>query len=139
MAHGWDQDALDALQTRRVAASTASGATISTSAKGSKHRNRKVVYKGLSFDSEKECARFQDLELLAHVGAIRDLRRQVSFDLFAPNGERICKYIADFCYFSLEHGREVIEDTKSAWTRRLPVYRIKCKWMAAQSQPISEV
>ncbi len=106
--------------------------------KPSKHRNRKCVVEGISFDSEKEAKRWQDLRLLERVGAIRNLQRQVSFDLYASNGERICVYRADFVYESLELGRLVVEDTKSEWTRRLPVYRIKAKWMAAQGTPVTE-
>ena len=174
MAHGFDQDWLDARQkTRqthppaaRIAPSSTIGPitcprcgkacgnrvdeatrqTISCQfchypkpVKPSKHRNRKTAYKGILFDSAKEAARYQTLALWEQVGAIRDLRRQVSFDLYAPNGERICQYRADFCYFSLESGKQVIEDVKSPWTRKLREYRIKAKWMAAQSNPISEV
>jgi hypothetical protein len=112
--------------------------TIVPPAKPSKHRNRRASYKGLQFDSEKELARFKELELLEQVGAIKDLRRQVSFDLYAANGERIARYVADHVYFSLELGKEVIEDSKSEWTKRLPLYRLKAKLMAAQGTPITE-
>lgn len=105
----------------------------------SKHRSRKTVLDGLTFDSAKEAKRWQELTLLQQVGAIRDLRRQVWFALYAPNGERICSYVADAVYWDLATNQEVREDTKSGWTRRLPVYRIKAKWMAAQGRPITEV
>ena len=138
MAFGFDQAWLDARQKPQQPPKSARGATIGQP-KVSKHRNRKTVLDGLTFDSAKEAKRWQELSLWQQVGAIRDLRRQVSFDLYAPNGERICQYRADFCYFSLESGKQVIEDVKSPWTRKFREYRIKAKWMAAQSNPISEV
>jgi hypothetical protein len=107
--------------------------------KPSKHRNRKVAYEGLVFDSEKECRRWQELVLLERVGAIRNLQRQVDFDLWACNGERIARYRADFVYDSLELGRTVIEDTKSPHSRTLRDYRLKFKLMRAQGQTITEV
>jgi len=105
----------------------------------SKHRATKTVLDGLTFDSAKEAKRWQELKLLEHVGAIRDLRRQVSFDLYACNGERVARYVADAVYWSIELGREVVEDVKSPHTRRLPVYRLKLKLLRAQGVNISEV
>ncbi len=138
MAHGWTSEDLNALQRRRQTAQAPRGEAIAP-AKVSKHRSRKCVLGGLTFDSEKELRRWQELLLLEQVGAIRNLRRQVSFDLWACNGERIARYVADAVYWSLEFNREVREDTKSDWTRRLPVYRMKFKLMRAQGTPITEV
>ena len=139
MAFGFDQAWFDARQKRRPAPAQAVREAIGTPAKASKHRNRKTAYKGILFDSAKEAARYQELELLETVGAIRDLRRQVDFDLWACNGERIAKYRADFCYFSLELGRQIIEDTKSPHSRTLRDYRLKFKLMRAQGTSITEV
>lgn len=135
----WGQIQANLAAGRARTAQAAPQATIATPAKASKHRNRKTILGGLTFDSAKEAKRWQELTLLEQVGAIRDLRRQVSFDLWGINGERVARYVADAVYFSLELGCEVREDTKSDWTRRLPVYRLKAKLMAAQSQPITEV
>lgn len=126
-------------QNDRQEATIAPPATIATPVKASKHRNKKASYKGFTFDSAKELARYQALELLQQAGAILDLARQQSFDLYACNGERIARYVSDFTYYSLEYGKHVIEDSKSEWTRRLPVYRLKAKLMAAQGTPITEV
>ena len=114
-------------------------AAIASQPTPSKHRNRKCIVGGIAFDSEKEARRYQELRLLEQVGAIRDLRLQVSFDLWACNGERVARYVADFVYWSLEYGKTVVEDVKSPHTRKLPVYRLKCKLMAAQGTPITEV
>ena len=108
-------------------------------AKTGKHRNRKTVVGAITFDSAKEAKRWQELSLLEQVGAIRDLRRQVSFDLYGANGERVAKYVADFVYHSVEANCLIREDVKSEWTRKLPVYRLKAKLMAAQGQKITEV
>jgi hypothetical protein len=135
---GFDQAWLDARQQPREGRSGSIPATLKAP-KVSKHRNRKTVLDGLTFDSAKEAKRWQELSLWQQVGAIRDLRRQVSFDLWGINGERVARYIADAVYWDIAKGCEVREDTKSEWTRRLPVYRLKAKLMAAQGQPITEV
>lgn len=65
-------------------------------------------------------------------GRIKQLRRQVTFDLHAANartGERIvvCRYRADFTYW--EDGVFVVEDAKG-W--RTEMYLLKRKWMEAE-------
>lgn len=102
----------------------------------SKYKSRKVEIDGLKFDSKKEARRYLDLKAELAAGTISDLRLQVSFPL-AVNGATICRYVADFVY--VRDGRTVIEDVKSAFTRKLPVYRIKAKFMAAIGKPITEV
>jgi hypothetical protein len=93
-----------------------------------KYRNKKTVIDGISFDSSKEGRRYQELLLLERTGVIQNLRRQVRFPL-SVNGQLICTYIADAVY--TENGHEVVEDTKSPVTRKLPVYRIKYKLLRA--------
>ena len=56
-----------------------------------------------TFDSKRECERYQALALLERSGIIRDLQIQVPFELIPKqkksNGyERPVKYIADFVY-----------------------------------------
>jgi hypothetical protein len=41
----------------------------------------------------------------------------------------VCKYISDFVY--LENGQKIVEDVKSEYTRKLPVYRLKKKLVKA--------
>lgn len=78
---------------------------------------------GQKFDSVKEYHRWGCLRLLERAGKIKDLKRQVSFELIPKqNGERACNYIADFPYY--EDGKLVVEDCKGYKT---DVYRLKKK------------
>lgn len=114
-----------------------------------KYHNKKVVVDGIEFHSAKEGRRYLELSLLQKAGAIRDLQRQVPFELipsqfeYVPTGEyykqgerkgepkmkRIClaesvKYFADFVY--TENGKQVVEDSKGVRTKD---YIIKKKLM----------
>jgi len=94
----------------------------------SKYRNKKVVFDGIEFDSKKEGNRYLELKGRQLAGEISDLRFQRPYEL-GVNGEHICTYIADFQY--KENGELIVEDVKSKFTRKLPVYRIKNKLMKA--------
>lgn len=96
------------------------------SEKKSKYGNKKVEFEGEVFDSKKELARWLVLRMRVLAGEITELRRQVEFVL-KVEGEKICSYIADAVY--KENGELVVEDTKSKFTRTLPVYRLKKKLM----------
>lgn len=107
----------------------------------SKYHNRTVVQDGAVFDSVKEHRRWCELKVLERAGKIRDLRRQVDFELIPPQREpdavgkrggvkkgriieRACIYRADFVY--LENGQTVVEDAKGVRTKD---YKIKKKLM----------
>lgn len=109
---------------------------IPPSAKGkSKFLNRKVELDGHTFDSRKEAARYTELVQLLKLGMIADLRLQVAFPIIV-NGVTVCKYVADFVYRERLNGDEfgeVIEDVKSAFTRKNPVYRLKKKLLEAST------
>ena len=98
-----------------------------------KYGNKKTVVNGITFDSAKEAARWQKLQLLEAAGHIQDLRRQVAFEL-APavvlDGRKkpALRYFADLVY--MEDGLLVVEDVKSEITRKNPVHRIKKHLMA---------
>lgn len=80
---------------------------------------------GQVFDSVKEYHRWGCLRLLERAGKIKDLKRQVKFELIPKQeGERACYYIADFTY--MENGELVVEDCKGFKT---DVYKIKKKLM----------
>ena len=80
---------------------------------------------GQKFDSVKEYHRWGCLRLLERAGKIKDLQRQVSFELIPKqDGERACTYVADFTYY--ENGQYIVEDCKGFKT---DVYRIKKKLM----------
>jgi len=101
-------------------------ALIAPRKRGNKYRAVKTTVDGVTFDSKREAARWQELELLQEAGEISDLRRQVAFPLLpAENGERGVKYIADFVY--TRNGLSICEDVKSAATRNRQDYIIKRK------------
>lgn len=96
-----------------------------------KYGNSKVTVQGITFDSKKEAARFQELSLMEKSGIIQDLKRQVKFQLIPPqydeNGkcvERSVNYIADFVYRQNEV--LTVEDVKGFKT---PEYILKRKLM----------
>lgn len=105
------------------------GTTRSKEKKPSKFRNKKTEVEGIKFDSLKEANRFRFLNQAQIEGRIKGLKLQHRFE-FVVNGERVCSYIADFTYTSNEVGF-IVEDVKSEFTRRQPVYRIKKKLMKA--------
>lgn len=101
--------------------------------KRSKYGNHKVMIDGILFDSQKEGDRYQELKTLQQYGVIRDLNRQVSFELIPTQKdennrviERACTYKADFVYTDAKTGKRVVEDVKSEATKT-DVYRIKKK------------
>ena len=104
--------------------------SLKTPKKPSKYRNTKTVLDGITFDSKREAARYQELKALAARGVIEDFRHQAPFVL-APgvrfSGEKRAKpalrYVADFAY-KLD-GRLVVEDVKSKVTAGAAAYRIK--------------
>lgn len=98
----------------------------------SKYHARKTVVDGITFDSKREAKRYGELKLLERAGAIRDLRRQVRFELipaFDVGGKhyRPTSYVADFVYTDCKTGTEVVEDVKGV---RTDVYRLKSKMFA---------
>lgn len=97
-----------------------------------KRRNKfgatRTVVDGITFDSKREAARWAELRTMERAGLITALERQVKFPI-AVNGILVCSYIADFRY--RESGRIVVEDVKSAITRKQADYRLKSKLMRA--------
>lgn len=92
----------------------------------SKYNNTKIRVDGRLFDSKAEAARWQELQLLERAGEIKELERQVEYELIPKQkGERAVKYIADFRYVD-QDGKTVVEDTKGVKT---PVYILKRKLM----------
>ena len=78
-----------------------------------KFNARKITRCGQTFDSQKEYERWLALHYMEKTGQIRDLRRQVKFELtpaYPAVGLRAMAYIADFVYS--EGGKTVIEDVK---------------------------
>ena len=108
-------------------------ARVARTAKPSKYRNKPVVADGIKFDSGREHKRYQQLALMERAGVIRNLRRQVSYELVPAQrwadgkAELAVHYVADFVY---EQGLAVVvEDVKSEPTRKLAAYVLKRKLM----------
>lgn len=104
------------------------GPLVALSLKQHKYRAKAVEIDGIRFASQKEAKRWAELVLLEKAGQIRELKRQVSFDLVV-NGELICRYVSDATYVIA--GVLVVEDTKSPITRKNRAYRIKVKLLRA--------
>ncbi len=104
--------------------------------KRQKYGNKKTIANGKVFASGLEARRYTELELMQQAGEIRNLQRQVPFDIVV-NGQHVCTYIADAVYeLDSVPGFEdswilVVEDTKSPPTRKKPEYRLKAKLMKA--------
>jgi hypothetical protein len=94
----------------------------------SKYGNEKTEVDGILFDSIKESGRYLQLRYLVKLGQIKDLRMQVPYEL-TVNGEKVASYVSDFVYYDIATGETIVEDVKSIFTRKLPVYRLKKKLM----------
>ena len=82
-----------------------------------KYHAKKVTRCGQTFDSQAEYERWLVLYYMEKNGEIRDLRRQVKFELvpaYPAIGLRALNYFADFVYS--EGGKTVIEDVKGCKT-----------------------
>ena len=84
---------------------------------------------GITFDSLAEANRWKVLRLAEIAGRISRLTRQPKYPLLV-NGMLVAHYIGDFEYLN-ETGQLILEDVKSAHTRKDPVYRLKSKLMVA--------
>ncbi|AOJ81168.1 hypothetical protein WS86_11465 [Burkholderia savannae] len=104
------------------------------STKRSKYRNTKCEHNGIKFDSKRERSRWFELSRQQAAGHISELRLQVEFELIARQRrsdgsiERAVEYVADFTYRN-SAGELVVEDVKSAITRKNKDYVIKRKLM----------
>jgi hypothetical protein len=96
--------------------------------KPAKYRNRKVTIGEHTFDSEVEAKRYLQLIAEQAQGTISGLELQPSFH-FELNGVLICTYKADFAY--IRDGVRVVEDCKSAFTRKNREWRRTKKMMLA--------
>lgn len=103
----------------------------SITVKQSKYKNKKAIYKNIEFDSMKEMSWYIKYELMEKSGSIKDLQRQVKFELqpsFKLNGKtiRAINYYADITYIDKDNKLHVI-DIKGMKTE---VYKLKKKMMA---------
>ena len=95
-----------------------------------KYGNKKVTIQGIKFDSKWEGERYLYLKSLERAGTIRDLELQVRFNLMV-NDQKICAYIADFCYEREDKDgvwHYIVDDAKGVET---PEFKLKNKLMKA--------
>ncbi|MDA3500743.1 DUF1064 domain-containing protein [Acinetobacter sp. AOR34_HL] len=96
-----------------------------------KFNAQKIELDGMTFDSKKELKRYIELKAMQQRGEIFGLEHHTKFEL-APKtkleGEKRAKpalrYFADFTYYNTQ-GEYIVEDVKSAATRKLASYRNK--------------
>ena len=98
------------------------GTPVDLTAKRSKYGNRRTD----GFDSTKEKRRFEQLAMMELIGEITAMERQRRFVL-EVNGQKVCEYVADFCYFD-RVGWRVVEDVKGF---RTAAYLLKKRLMKA--------
>ena len=104
-------------------------------AKVSKYRNQRVEVDGQMFDSKREAAAWMRLRAREQAGEIRNLRRQVPFDLMCPckDGEAmyavVARYVSDFTYLDADDQMHVV-DAKGVRTQ---IYALKRKWLELQT------
>ena len=65
-----------------------------------KYKAVKTVIDGITFDSKREAKRYTELKLLEKTGMITHLELQPEYQI-TINGAKICKYRADFRYFTV--------------------------------------
>lgn len=89
-----------------------------------------VTVDGIRFDSQREAARWAQLQLLVRAGEIRNLKRQVVIPLIGQHGPlktrtgRAMKLTVDFTYEDSREGWATIyEDAKGVPTRDYEVRR----------------
>jgi hypothetical protein len=80
-----------------------------------KYRAIKTTVDGKTFDSKKEAKRYTELKLLEKTGMITHLELQPEYQI-TINGAKICKYKADFRYFTVrQENREQYTNSKGEW------------------------
>jgi len=100
--------------------------------RNSKYNAKKTIFKGIKFDSQKEAQRYGELLLMEKGKLITNIKLQPKYELqekYRKNGKgiRAICYIADFEYLDLKTNKLVIEDVKSDYTRKNPLYKVKKK------------
>lgn len=92
-----------------------------------KYHAKKTWMKGKVYDSKKEANRAFELEILAKMGKIQNLQKQVHFVLqegfidWEGHKVRPIEYVCDFVYE--ENGVKVAEDTKGFRTKEFLLKR----------------
>lgn len=92
------------------------------------HNSKTVNDAGIKFDSKKESSRYEELKILEKCGSIKNLKRQVKFQIIPKTEtEMVAYYVADFTY--TQNDQDIVEDVKSKITKKNPAYILKRKLM----------
>lgn len=98
-----------------------------------KHKAKPRRVDGLYFASEGEAKRWYQLKLLERYGQVRNLRRQVRYDLHTvgPDGVKVkvTWYTADAVYEERQDDGSWLERVEDYKGQRLPDYLLRAKWM----------
>ena len=98
--------------------------------KYNKYNAKKTEFMGYKFDSKWEAERYGQLSSMALAGVVKDLERQVKYEIVV-NNYKICRYVADFVYILVhEDGskEKIVEDAKGVQTSD---FKLKKKLMKA--------
>tara|TARA_R100000988_G_scaffold101245_2_gene73736 strand:+ start:877 stop:1251 length:375 start_codon:yes stop_codon:yes gene_type:complete len=98
--------------------------------KYNKYNAKKTEFMGYKFDSKWEAERYGQLSSMVLGGVIKDLERQVKYDIIV-NDQKICRYIADFVYTLIHENKKeekIVEDAKGVQTAD---FKLKKKLMKA--------
>lgn len=105
--------------------------------KGSKYKNQKYVYDGITFASKLEMQRYMFLRGAEEQGEIENLETQKVFELIPKQTKTVikhmktkdkeiekflfhpCTYVADFVY--IHNGNMIVEDTKGFPDQKFPI------------------
>jgi hypothetical protein len=96
----------------------------------SKYHAQPTVVDGIRFHSAAESRYYAWLKLFEKTGDIADIECQPSWELHAPNGEVLGKFVADFRYRFVRSGEVTVIDVKGMKT--LPLARWKQKHLRAE-------
>lgn len=95
-----------------------------------KYFNKKIVINGIKYDSKAEYHRYLELKNNPEINELEAQKKFALIDTFKGKDgktERGVAYTCDFFYFDNDIDSYVVEDVKSKFTAKLPVYIIKRK------------
>jgi uncharacterized membrane protein len=102
-------------------------ATLGKPQKKAKYGNRKVTIDGITFDSVTEGRFYSELKLREKAGEVYEVQMQTPYAL-TVNGQLVCTYKPDFCFYDAIAKRQRVVDVKGVQTKD---FIIKKKLMRA--------
>ena len=121
---------------RLISANRPSALKGTSKKRANKYHAVKATVDGIEFDSKKEAARYCQLCDLEHKGFIKNLERQVRYEI-TPKMDiegvkfRASYYIVDFKYVDTKTGQTILEDVKGYHQgKAYDIWKLKAKIMA---------